>query len=349
MQNKLSRSRKEALKEKGTTINLYGCTLCGLVFNADFNERLVDYSPEYDNSPDNSALFSSYLKNLARRLYEKYSLKNKHLVEIGCGKGSFLELLLNLGARHISGFDPAYEKRGDKLDRFVRADVWSSKKTRRADFIVAKEVFEHIPEIRKFVEDVLRRLAPAGALYIEVPNLCWILKNKVFFDFTYEHCNYFTPRALFNLFNQFGWGKISFSYGVGGQYIGMEIQRGRGREPRSNLDFGAISVFVDKETKKWKKEISRWGRFVIWGVGGKGVTFLNRLGINYLRSPFAIDINPRKHNRFVPITGQKVVSPQILHKEKFDSIIIMNPIYGKEIKKMAKDCGFKGKFILPYS
>ena len=94
--------------------------------------------------------------------------------------------------------------------------------------------------------------------------------------------------------------------------------------------------------------VKTWGKFVVWGVGGKGVTFLNCLGISRETSLYAIDINPEKHGKFVPITGQKIVGPELLRKERFDNIIIMNPIYSREIKKITKKYGYRGGVLLPY-
>jgi hypothetical protein len=59
-----------------------------------------------------------------------------------------------------------------------------------------------------------------------------------------------------------------------------------------------------------------------------------------------IDINPKKHNKFVPITGQKIVSPQILMEENIKNIIVMNPAYKDEIISCAKKYGFQGNFII---
>lgn len=83
-----------------------------------------------------------------------------------------------------------------------------------------------------------------------------------------------------------------------------------------------------------------------FGDGAKGVTFLSRLNIGRHKCQYVIDINPNKQNKFIPIIGQKIVSPKILEKEKIDNIIIMNPIYEKEIKNLVARYNYKGKFIL---
>ena len=44
MQHKLHKTLKTALLEKGENINLYGCNLCGFVFNQSFDPKKTKYS-----------------------------------------------------------------------------------------------------------------------------------------------------------------------------------------------------------------------------------------------------------------------------------------------------------------
>ncbi|MBI4059484.1 methyltransferase domain-containing protein [Candidatus Giovannonibacteria bacterium] len=353
MQNKLSSTFAEAKKEKPTGINLWGARNCGFIFNADFDPALVDYSAEYNNTPDFSSYFHNYVTEIATRLFNKYKLKNKVVLEIGCGKGNFLEVLYSLGCRKLIGFDPAYELTGSPLDKMVERKLFNKKNFKgNADFIICRETLEHIPQPQPFIKGAIDALRNGGGMYFEVPNLEWIIKKGAFFDFTYEHCNYFSKYSIFTLFNQLGPWNISFGEGAGGQYIQAEITRRKPGSPPPPLhpyDFEKVSKFVHRKTREYKNMVKSWRKFAIWGVAGKGVTFLNRLGISHRVSPYAIDINPQKHGRFVPITGQRVVGPSILKKEKIGTIIIMNPIYEKEVKRDARYCGYKGKFFIPYA
>ena len=92
--------------------------------------------------------------------------------------------------------------------------------------------------------------------------------------------------------------------------------------------------------------IKRLGKFIVWGAGGKGVFFLNRLKINSQRCGRVIDINKNQQGKYIPGTAQEVVSPEVLRKGGIDTIVIMNPVYEKEIHQTAKNLGFNGKFIV---
>lgn len=351
MQNKLYNSLKEALKAKKASVSLYGCKECGFVFNADFDTRKTEYSSDYDNTQEYSLYFSKYLESIAERLIKKYNLKNKNVVEIGCGKGGFLKLLYEGGIKKIKGFDPSYLNQDSLIDGLVVKQYFNIKNIKnKVDFIVCRHTLEHIPSPMEFISAVTKCLKNRGIMYFELPSLEWIIKNKTFFDFFYEHCNYFSKRSIVKLFNYCGFKNIIFKYGLNGQYFQLEISRTGGEKYNNSslplVDFNEISQFLNNQVEKYKKLIKELKNFVIWGGGAKSVTFLTRLNINRQKCQYVIDINPNKQNKFIPITGQEIVSPEILRKKRIEKIIIMNPIYKKEIKVLAKKYNYKGEYIL---
>ncbi len=92
----------------------------------------------------------------------------------------------------------------------------------------------------------------------------------------------------------------------------------------------------------WRKEItglSRDGRrAVVWGSGSKGVAFLSSLNLNGAIE-YVVDINPFRQGRFMPGTGQEIVSPEFLANYRPDVAIAMNPIYESEIRQDLQQMG----------
>lgn len=349
MQNFLAHTLTEALRAQSTSIDLRGCERCLFVWNATFDQKKIRYAEGYCNDTYHSGIFRRYLEGLAKRLVKTHHLAPRRVLEIGCGQGVFLGLLSRAGAKRLSGLDPAYAKTKTPMDRMVRRELFPPRRPVVSDFIICMEVLEHIPDVRGFLKHINASLAPTGGLYFEVPSFEWIIGQRTIFDFTYEHCNYFSPLPLAWAFGGTGFGNIRFTRGVHGQYIGIEAGRGRiERLPKPSFTLDEIPQFIGKELARYKKELARWKRFAVWGVAGKGVTFLTRLDITRVRSSFAIDINPVKQGRFVPITGQIVAHPEVLRRARIDTILVMNPIYEKEIKRMARRYGYHGRFVIPY-
>ena len=82
----------------------------------------------------------------------------------------------------------------------------------------------------------------------------------------------------------------------------------------------------------------------LWGAGSKGVTFLNIA--DAARSiDNVVDINPRKQNHYVALTGQKVVAPEALPGIKPDVIFVMNSLYAQEIAATLDRLGVRAELI----
>jgi FlaA1/EpsC-like NDP-sugar epimerase len=91
-----------------------------------------------------------------------------------------------------------------------------------------------------------------------------------------------------------------------------------------------------QKLNNWKTELTKikksGRRSVIWGAGSKAVAFLTTLKIQD-EIQYAVDVNPHKQGTYMAGTGQKIVAPDFLKEYKPDAVIIMNPIYKKEISE----------------
>ena len=95
---------------------------------------------------------------------------------------------------------------------------------------------------------------------------------------------------------------------------------------------------VDRFSSELRSRLDDGGRVALWGAGSKGVTFLNLVpGAD--RVGCVVDVNPRKHGRHVPVTGQPVVGPEELPSFRPDVVLVMNPLYEAEIRATLGDLG----------
>ena len=52
-----------------------------------------------------------------------------------------------------------------------------------------------------------------------------------------------------------------------------------------------------------------------------------------------VDVNPRKHGRFIPGTGHEVVGPDALVADPPDVVLVMNSVYEDEIRSTLAGLG----------
>jgi SAM-dependent methyltransferase len=325
----------------------------GFISNVAFDAGLNEYSAQYEETQGYSDTFNAFSRNLAARLIERYNLRGKDVIEIGCGKGEFLTLLCELGGSRGVGFDPSYvsdRSRAQVSDRvtFVK-DFYSERYAdRQADFICCKMTLEHIDRTAEFVRMVRRSIGDRRdtVVFFQVPDVMRVLRDLAFWDVYYEHCSYFSPGSLASLFRRAGFELIDLARDYDDQYLMIEARPGSGAGqtfPGLEDNLRALSGLVRRFAAEHPQQLVRWKNYlrqikrsgrraVLWGAGSKGVAFLTTLGVQD-QIEYAVDINPHKHGTFMAGTGQEIVAPEFLRQYQPDVVIVMNPIYRQEVQR----------------
>jgi hypothetical protein len=334
-------------------ISLAVCPACGFISNIRFDERLTQYTERYEATQGFSPTFNRFHRALAQDLIDRYDLRDKDIIEIGCDKGDFITMLCEMGNNRGVGFDPAYVPGrhpsvvADQLT-FI-ADYYSEKYTDyHADFVCCKMTLEHVPNTAEFMSTVRRSIGNKldTTVFFQIPNARYVLCEVAFWDIYYEHCSYFTKGSLARLFRQSGFDIMDLWTAYDDQYLMIEARPAEGLPESGSLPgeesavetLRDVAYFVEHyEAKraKWRKELTRMKaggkKVVLWGGGSKGVAFLTTLSLSLDDIAYAVDINPNKTGTYMAGTGQEIVSPDFLISYRPDVVIIMNPVYLQEI------------------
>jgi SAM-dependent methyltransferase len=362
-------TREEALHFPAGKITLGSCKTCGFITNTSFDESKMNYSPKCEETQGFSPTFQSFHHDLAEDLIERYGLRNKSVLEIGCGKGEFISMLCAMGDNHGIGFDPAFvpqrrpEQGGDAVE-FIQ-DFYSEKYTHiKADFIACKMTLEHIPDTLHFVRMVRRAIGESldTTVFFQVPDMSRVLKDVAFWDVYHEHCSYFTAGALRNLFVMSGFDVVDIWTDYDDQYLMITArpakQSLRSVEallPPPIAEINAIRSFTleaERRIHLWQHAVQHLKQesqhVVIWGSGSKGVAFLSALGAHVDDGciEYAVDINPYRKGFFMPGTGQEIVEPAFLSAYQPEVVIAMNSIYTAEIGSDLKRHGVRA-MVMP--
>lgn len=353
-------TRKDALNFPTGDLELAHCPACGFISNAHFDEKLLNYGGEYEETQGFSPTFGAFAKSLAGRLIEQYGLRGKRILELGCGKGEFITLMCEMGAAGGVGIDPAYvpgRLTSGAVDRvrFIQEFLKPEHSSIDADFVVCRHTLEHIPRTLEFLKLLRANLGNRRTpVVFEVPDTERVLREGAFWDIYYEHCSYFCPVSLRHVFELAGFDVERVWMEYDDQYLLIAARPGDGvKAAASTDDLARVAELVKAFGTTCPRAIGAWrawldsakgARPVLWGAGSKGVGFLTTLGERD-RIPVCVDINPYKHGKYMPATGQEVVGADFLTLHRPTHIIVMNPIYMNEIGETVRRLGLDAELL----
>jgi SAM-dependent methyltransferase len=321
-QNRMYDSEAEAKACPTGVMQLVEDQQTGLVYNASFCSELMIYDAHYQNEQALSPLFKEHLESVSC-IIDRY-IGPDSLVEVGCGKGFFLEMLLAKGF-DVAGFDPTYEGNNPKVTKhYFEAGVGI-----KANGLILRHVLEHIQDPFNFLQQLKEANGGSGKIYIEVPCFDWICEHRAWFDIFYEHVNYFRISDFYRMFDTV----IESGRLFGGQYLYVIAELATLRKPEINPN-DCVNF-----PKYFLHNLDQPNPTAIWGGASKGVIFALMMMRTGQPINTVIDINPAKQGKYLPLTGLLVQSPSdaLANLPKGSTIYVMNSNYLEEIIKMSNN------------
>ena len=311
--------------------------------NHAFDASLIQYANTYQNSQAHSKKFFCHMKTVLGLLKETFAEGSK-VVEVGCGKGDFVNLLKEDGHFLVTGYDESYS--GDDVS--IQKRYLSEHDRVKADVVVLRHVLEHIAEPHLFLS-MLGDVFGNTPVYIEVPDFSWVLKNGAFFDITYEHVNYFTESSLKALFNS---NCIQYGRLFNDQYHYVLSNFEDLSENFSTCydianwefaDYGQLFPSMNRLMNDLNG-LCRQGKIYVWGAATKGCLFISHCKANkilFKKIGFAVDQNPGKVGKFLPGSNVPIKAPDELFSvvTRNDTILVSNPAYIDEVREQIVDQG----------
>lgn len=359
--NALWPDRAGALAAARGDVDLAACNDCGVMTNTAFDPAVFGYSPQYENSLHFSPAFQTFASGVAERLVREHDLHGVEIVEIGPGGGDFLAMLCQLGDNRGVGFDPSHDpKRAKGLDRRVtiHAREFPTDGSLRGRLVCARHVLEHAPDPAALLRGLASAVDDGGVAYLEVPDGRYLVDRVALWDVIYEHCHHFPAPALRYLAATAGLGFLDSGTAFGNQFLWADAAL----EPEAAaaalvpdpdevegivaraLNFGDRAEALLEHAAERIGELSADGPIVLWGAGSKGVTFLTMVE-NAAEIRSAVDINPHKRGRYVPVSGHQVVAPADLRDDPPATAVVLNPLYVEEIGRQLAELGLGTRVV----
>jgi hypothetical protein len=278
------------------------------------------YDEHYNNNQLASNSYRAHLDDMAHWLIQKRNINfSSKILEIGCGNGYFLSRIKKSTNAEIKGFDPAYAGQYDLNDYVVRELFYSTED--RYDLIIIRSTLEGMINFGETMKIAIDSLNDNGAIFIETISLDDLLSRSDFTGLFHEAARYFSFTSVQKMCANLGLEVFSTTPFFGGLNIGtIAIRR-------------SMPKNIEKCRKKAQETVAKKPKIAIWGAAGRAVSLLCQMGWDDSVVKYAVDVDVDKQNLYLPITGQKIVSPEEILRWEPETVLVANPNYVDEIKK----------------
>lgn len=314
--------------DKGITLEVCQCADCGLV-------QLSNDPVPYHREVIRAAAVSPEMKAFRRRQFgafvRRYGLAAKTIIEVGCGRGEYLDIMAETGAR-VYGIEASREavnecqRRGLRVTQGFVDSGASPLAAAPFDAFFVLNFLEHLPDVGGVLKGIRSNLADAAVGLVEVPNFDMILRNNVFSEFISDHLFYFTRDTLDTALRLKGFDVVACRP-VWHDYILSAVVRKRGR-----IDLSAYAESQRRLQDDVDAFVGRFpaGRVAVWGAGHQALTILALLRMGP-KVRYVVDSAPFKQGKFTPATHLRIVAPAALDTDPVAAIVVMAASYSDEV------------------
>lgn len=324
-------TENELDEDKGIDLKLYQCPCCGLV---QFDCEPVWYYRDVIRAGGYSTTMSELRHSQYEHFIDKCDLKDKKIIEIGCGQGEFLEMLRDFP---VKGY--GIEHKRDLVDKACEKglNVWEDfadngdkvLKNGPFDAFLSFNFLEHQPDPNGMIRCIYNNLTDDGVGLITVPNFDYIRDNDAFYELLRDHIANYTEETLRFLLNRNGFTVLETEI-VNNDTVSMIVRK------RSKVDVSGLVDNFDKLASGVRAyvdaRVSEGKKIAVWGASHQGFTALSTTGIAD-KIQYIIDSAPFKQGRYSPASHIPIVSPDYFSDDPVDCIIIIAPGYTDEINK----------------
>ena len=320
--------------EQGQDLDICQCSGCGLV---QLNSPPVVYYRDVIRAVAVSSEMKAFRRKQFSRFLTRYGLRNKKVLEIGCGRGEFLTIMQECGAdahglEHGPDAVAACIKKGLNVLCGFPENGTAIFPNAPFDAFFTFNFLEHLPNIPDVLSGIHTNLAEGAIGLIEVPNFDMIVENRLFSEFIGDHLYYFTRETLTATLTRNGF-ELEDCTAVWHNYILSATVRKR--KPLDLSDFIQMQEAVTRDLHQFIARFDR-ERVAVWGAGHQALALLSLAQLSGMIR-YVIDSAPFKQGRFTPATHMPIVSPAVLDSDPVDAVIIMAGSYSDEVAQIIRD------------
>ena len=327
-------------EDQSITLMVCQCIDCGLI---QLKNDPVSYFKDVITAASLSEASKESLANEWRPFIEKYNIVGKDAIEVGSGRGDFLEVLERLdvnayGIEHSVDNIKECQKKKLNVDKAYLTELPEAY-NKKYSLVVCNNFLEHQPDTKKYISCLRDLVRNDGVIYISVPNVDYLLEKNCLYEFVADHLVYFTEKTLRKAMEINGFNVLeSYKKNNGNDLVVIAKP-----EPRINID-GAIETVSDI-VKSIQKEVGRHTNVAIWSAGHRALALMAIAKLEKIK--YVIDSATFKQGKFTPILHKKIISPEDFISIKCDLLIIMLPgNYAEQVIRFLEEKKISCKIII---
>lgn len=340
--------------ESWVPLRVMVCETCWLVQTEDYRAAETLFDPTYAYFSSYSSSWLEHARRYVEAMIARFGLgRDSRVVEIAANDGYLLQYVAAagipcLGVEPTASTAAAARARGlDIRERFfgvavadeLRAQGWG------ADLMVANNVLAHVPDINDFLQGFSRLLKASGVVTFEFPHLLSLMQSHQFDTLYHEHYSYLSLSAVQLLCQRNGLSvfdveelpthggslrvfvQLDSAERPPGEAVAALLQRER-EAGVTRADYYASLAPAAQRIKhdllSFLLQCRKEGkRVAAYGAAAKGNTLLNYAGVREDLLPWVADISPHKQGKFLPGSRIPVVSPERIHDEQPDYLLVL--------------------------
>jgi len=323
---------KTKVKAESVSLEVVQCLCCCLI---QLTNKPVSYYKSVITAASLSEKSKIRLTNEWSTIIKKFKIRKKNMLEVGSGRGDFLEVMNSIG---FQSYGLEFSAKNIEISKKKNLNVFKGYLTdnikilnNKYELVVCNNFLEHQPNIKNFVDKFHDLLADQGYLYISVPNFDYLKEKACFYEFVADHLVYFNKASLENIFSISGFEILELNYKNNKNDIYLIARKRKPIDVQTELALNnkivkSLNSFL---TKNKHKSIS------VWGAGHRAMALLSLAKANSLK--YVIDSADFKQNKFMPIIHTKIVSPEFFKTNQTDILIIMLPgAYADQVRDFVK-------------
>lgn len=317
-------------EDRGITLNVHACPACALV---QLVGRPVDYYRDVITAASLSADARAARLAEFSRLVERFGLKGRAAVEVGCGTGGMVEVLRAagldaVGLEHGAASVAEAQAAGRPVVEGYLDDLPAEHEGRYAAF-VSLNYIEHQPDTHAFIEGLRRITTPDAIGYVTAPNVDYLLKHRVLYEFVADHLVYFTEATLRRAFETHGFDVLDSRLINNDNDVAVTVRR---RPVQAIVGQEEVAALVGDLRVLVARLCSEGKRVAVWGAGHRTLALLAMAELTSIDA--IVDSAPFKQGCYSPVTHRLIISPEALEASEIDVVLIMVPgLYPAEVER----------------